>query len=128
MFDLKVTRFFDAAHQLPDNEHLLTKQCANLHGHTYHVIVRVTNSVNVRNGMVVDFKGIKNIIDIFDHKFINDEFKKLGYNDPPTAENIARVLYTQIAEAYEDLYVVNVAVCEGYKGEANSSYVTYSKE
>ena len=35
MYKLEVNRFFDAAHDLPDSENLITKQCTNLHGHTY---------------------------------------------------------------------------------------------
>lgn len=128
MFDLKITRFIEAAHKLPDSESLLTKQCANLHGHTYHIIVRLNRAINARNGMVVDFKGIKNIIDTFDHRFINDEFQKLGFDIPSTAENLAQVIYDLIVETYSDLYIVSVSVCEGYKGEDNSSYVTYSKD
>ena len=117
---IQVKVFFDSAHQLPDSENLITKKCANLHGHTYCVIVEC-EGVNDRSGMVLDFRAIKNIVDELDHQFINDIFKKYPtWSDKPTtAENIACFLKEKIQESYKDLGV-KIQVCEGYKGEGSS--------
>jgi len=125
-FKIEVKRFFDAAHQLPDSEDLITKKCANLHGHTYHVKVSISGP-NDRAGMVLDFSGVKQIIDILDHRYINDVFKEDvdWANVPSTAENIAQYIYERIKLQYDDLVVEEVAVCEGYKGPESSNYVVY---
>lgn len=141
MYNLTVQHFFEAAHQLPDTEDLITKGCANLHGHTYHIEVGIEASKNTRNGMVVDFKAIKDIINILDHRFINDVFKeqefcKLNYNveGPPqkgeilqsTAENIARFIFERI-DIDLKITPAYVKVGEGYKGPERTSYVTYKE-
>jgi len=74
---------FDAAHFLEDYD----GPCANLHGHTYQGSVTV-GPIRCSVDMVIDFKELKNIIqdqivDAFDHKFINNV---VPYN--PTAENM----------------------------------------
>lgn len=125
MISIEVKEFFSAAHQLPNTEHLVTKQCAQLHGHTYLVIVEANcQEWEMKGGMVVDFKGIKNIINELDHRFINDIFGALpNWKDKPTtAENIALYLKSRISTEYKFLKNLEVSVCEGYKGE-NSNWV-----
>ena len=99
---------FDAGHRLM--KHL--GKCHNLHGHTYRVRVQVMGEINEKNGMVIDFGVLKEVvqphIDFLDHAFIaNPNDKKLielceAYNwklavmpvdlPEPTAENIAIML------------------------------------
>lgn len=72
-----------AAHQLTLN---YESKCRNLHGHNWIIYVTCQSETLDANGMVVDFKHIKNIVsDILDHQCLNDV---LQCN--PTAENIAR--------------------------------------
>lgn len=125
MFTLTVRKIIDAAHQLPDSEHLITKACARPHGHSYFFDINITADDNTRSGMVVDFKAIKDIIEIFDHRNINEEFLKMNYDLPSTAENIAKVIHKEIYKRFPDLYNVEVGVCEGYKGQEQSSWVYY---
>jgi len=122
---LEIKHFFDAAHQLEDSDLLITKQCARLHGHTYAVKVVVWHNVN-RAGMVIDFRAIKDVIDRFDHEFINDVFKKRGYVIQPTAENIAIILFDWIKEL--NVKPISVSICEGYKGEDKASWAVYEPE
>lgn len=128
-FLLTIPIFFDAAHQLSDSKDLLTKKCAQLHGHTYHAIISIHAPDNARHGMVVDFKKIKDCVnDKLDHRFVNDVFTHEYKKIPPeaTAENIA--LY--IKEITQKLLrgdaisaKVSVQLAEGYKGTENTSYV-----
>jgi len=127
MYKIAVSRFFQAQHQLPDSEDLLTKGCANNHGHTFLAKV-IAFGDNKRHGMVVDYRGIKNKIDIFDHNSVNDIFKQNSFDEPATSENIAKFIFESIAKEYPDLKDLEVSICEGYQGEESSSWVTYYGE
>jgi 6-pyruvoyltetrahydropterin/6-carboxytetrahydropterin synthase len=72
-----------AAHQLSLN---YESKCKNLHGHNWIIYVTCQSETLDANGMVVDFKHIKNIgSDVLDHQYLNDVLRC-----NPTAENIAR--------------------------------------
>jgi 6-pyruvoyltetrahydropterin/6-carboxytetrahydropterin synthase len=115
--------FFDASHQLPDTEHLVTKACARLHGHTYAVKVEIEGEAN-KAGMIVDFGAIKNVINKLDHQHINDIFKATNLPIEATAENIAKFISLEIRK---DLNLwADVYICEGYKGEDRASWVYFS--
>lgn len=118
---IEINHFIHAAHQLPDSEDLITKQCANLHGHTYKIKVHLDGE-NTQHGMVIDFKAVKDAIDVLDHRFINDVFKEQGLQEPTTAENIAWFLMEHIAREI-GLMPVLLGVCEGFKGDEHSAWV-----
>ena len=125
MYKLEIKRFFDAAHRLNDGPDLVTKACARLHGHSYLCAVTFQSNKADRNGMVVDFKAIKNIIDIFDHQFVNEIFLQNNIHEEATAENIAKFIWDKISIQYPDLESLKVSICEGYKGPDNSSWASY---
>lgn len=91
------------AHQLKlDYE----SKCQNLHGHNWIVVVYCKSEELNNNGMIIDFKHIKNkIADKLDHKYINDI---VTFN--PTAENIAKWICDEIGEK---CYKVSVQESEG---------------
>lgn len=79
-----VTKSFEisAAHRLALD---YDSPCGNLHGHNWKIAVTCQSEELNQNGMVVDFKHIKQAVEEkLDHKNLNEE---LGFN--PTAENIA---------------------------------------
>lgn len=65
---MKVAKVFrwEGAHRLPWHE----GGCANLHGHSYHMVVEVVGEPDER-GMVIDFQEIKKVlkplVDAWDH-------------------------------------------------------------
>ena len=63
MNTIVVKHYFDAAHQLPDTEWLVTKACARLHGHTYAVEITAQTPELNGAGMVIDFKAIKEALE-----------------------------------------------------------------
>ena len=72
-------------------------KCANVHGHNWIIVVYCKARELNADGMVVDFKHIKQRIhNYLDHGFLNE---LLPFN--PTAENIARWVVEQIPECYK---------------------------
>ncbi len=90
--NLKLTykTHFHAAHFLPNHP-----TCGLIHGHTYHVEVDYEGTMDSSSGMVKDCavlkKEVQAVIEMFDHKLLNDEFPTLG---APTAEIIASAMLT----------------------------------
>jgi len=125
MYKLKVQHFFDASHQLPDTPLLVSKGCARLHGHSYYVIVELSLNKLNNAGMIIDFKAVKDVIDILDHRHVNDVFKEQKFDMPSTAENIAYFIASQIQKQL-NFTDMTVSVCEGYKGRERSSWVVYT--
>jgi len=97
MYELTIKAHFDSAHQLRD----YVGKCARIHGHTWQVEVEVTGRELDDNGMLIDFgvlkRHVNDIIGALDHRYLNElaAFKEGGLN--PTAENIARYIYEQVA-------------------------------
>ena len=126
---------FDCAHMLSGHRGL----CANLHGHTYKVQIRIEadlieDKTNSSNLMIMDFKQLKflmqtNIVDNFDHALIfsNEEYRNDAENalydwavnnnmrhyvmpKRTTAECMAELFATVMKEKYADLYNTSVPV------------------
>ena len=101
----KVSRvfYFDAAHRIPDH----SGKCKNLHGHTYKLIVIMEGEV--KDGMVIDFEDMKNIVDPiiekYDHSYLND------FSEKPTVENIAAKILLEIQKKTDK--IVSVKLWEG---------------
>ena len=81
-------------------------KCSNLHGHNWIVMIYCKAEKLDNNGMVIDFKHIKNkIMDKLDHQYINEI---VDFN--PTAENMARWICEEIGDK---CYKVSVQESEG---------------
>lgn len=65
---------FEACHSLAEN---YVGPCSNMHGHSYKMIVEIEGIPNPLDGMVVDFKKLKALVNEFvvskvDHKNLNE--------------------------------------------------------
>ena len=94
MYEVIVKSEFSAAHRLRNYK----GKCENLHGHNWDVEAAVSSRTLDKNGLLIDFKIIKdrlkNILDKFDHSCLNElpYFKKKN----PTSENIAKFIFDRL--------------------------------
>jgi len=71
--------------------------CQNIHGHNWIITVFCKSETLNENGMIIDFKLIKELIhNKLDHKHLNDV---LNFN--PTAENISKWIVEQVPNCYK---------------------------
>jgi len=102
---------FSAAHRLnnpkydADWNRRVYGKCDNPrgHGHNYVIHVSVKGKIDPETGMVIDLKVLKDvvrrrIIDRVDHTNLNEDVDFL-HDVIPTAENLARAFWQQLAPA-----------------------------
>lgn len=88
-------------------------KCRNIHGHNWVITVFCRANTLNHNGMIIDFKHIKNIIhDRLDHKHINDVMPS---DINPTAENMAAWILTEINDKFIELNAIDGSDGECYK-------------
>ena len=99
-----IIEHIDCAHLLPDHS-----KCGTLHGHTYKV--ELTLEGDVRDGMVMDFADLKQVLrDLlmrYDHKSWND------FLDYPSVENICQLLHDELRSRFASSYSLRVWEGEG---------------
>jgi 6-pyruvoyltetrahydropterin/6-carboxytetrahydropterin synthase len=115
---------FDAGHRIPNHN----SQCKHLHGHRYTIEITLSGDVITtegvsEQGMVMDFSDVKHIakkevVDTWDHAFLvyrGDKVvldflnslpnhKTVVMDVIPTAENLAKVAFDLLKNAYHDTY------------------------
>ena len=120
MYELKTITQFGAAHQLRNYK----GKCENLHGHNWKIEVYVKGENLDENGLLVDFKVIKDktkeIIEELDHKFLNELecFRDIN----PSSENIARYIYESLERGLNDN---RVKLSKVTAWESDSACATY---
>ncbi|MDA8096822.1 MAG: 6-carboxytetrahydropterin synthase QueD [Desulforudis sp.] len=98
MYELTVRASFAAAHRLCNHP----TKCRHLHGHTWDVELTVAGRDLNADGMLLDFGHLKSllreIVDGLDHSYLNEHpaFGGEGPDSNPTAENIARHIFTKV--------------------------------
>jgi 6-pyruvoyltetrahydropterin/6-carboxytetrahydropterin synthase len=116
MFEIRVSAGFSAAHNLRGYR----GKCEELHGHNCKVEVVVCGAKLDKQGMLMDFKRLRallnNILDKLDHQHLNrlPYFKKAN----PTSENIAGYIYNKLKPKETMLKSITV-------WESDSSSATY---
>jgi 6-pyruvoyltetrahydropterin/6-carboxytetrahydropterin synthase len=109
LYAIRVSGTISAAHRLPG----YPGPCAAMHGHNFSVTAEL-GARQLENGMVADFTQVLSAMDAIlgrlDHTCLNDHPEL----DPPTAEVLARFVFTRLAEALagERVRVLKVTVEE----------------
>ena len=88
----------------------------NGHGHNYTLEVTVKGSVDPQSGFVVDLKQLKDImsrevLDAFDHRFLNKEVPEFAATIP-TTENIAIAIWKRLAPSLKTAQLHRIRVYE----------------
>ena len=112
MYEVIIKKSFSAAHLLKE----INGICEELHGHNFAVEVSVISPALNRDGILIDFRTLKkwidDVIDEFDHKYLNDIDSFKGVN--PTTEIIAKLIFDRIAKkiCHHHLEISRVTVWE----------------
>lgn len=126
---------FAAAHSLPDHP----GKCQNLHGHTYKLQIGVRGKVDPKNGMVVDFGDLKEmveekIVEKLDHRHLNtvgcrkddcDEDLQSFPRELPTAEMMVEWIVDVLGEYLMDEWEGLVTLCFVRLYETPTSYAEW---
>jgi len=100
---LVINEVIEAAHYVRNDP----GKCQRLHGHSWTINVTILGNYHPTQGMLVNFRDVKELIRRFDHTCLNDYFKL------PTAENLARYFALKILRLdSENIISVKVAVAE----------------
>lgn len=121
MYKIRTVFSFEAAHKLN-----LTYEspCTGLHGHSYICGVTIAAPELDENGMVCDFKVLKQIInkrvhDKLDHRYLNDVFKDVN----ATAEFMSEWIYDAINSGLAERSIDAKCVCVELNETANNKAI-----
>lgn len=120
MYTLELEHGFAAAHQL---EHAYSTECNDFkHGHNWKVKVLISCR-KLHDGMVIDFKKLKSVINELDHKDLNTilDFET-------TAENLSQYLHSKISQVMYEKHGGNMGgdwIVKVQLWEADKASITY---
>lgn len=140
MYRIRKLKRFEAAHRLRNS---YSKQCHNLHGHSYELeIFLCAPSIDQSTGMVMDFgllnKKIDFLVSLYDHTvlvarddkilqdfLISQDSKLVLINGETTCENMSKQLFEEIECCLEG--ELNVRLDKIVLHETRSGYAEYSR-
>jgi 6-pyruvoyltetrahydropterin/6-carboxytetrahydropterin synthase len=120
MYKIAVLSHFSGAHRL----RYLHGKCEELHGHNWKVEVSVVSDRLNKEGVVIDFKVLKQkvekVLKPLDHTYLND----LPYfsGKEPSSENIAKYIFDRLKAQLKDYHAV---LKEVTAWESETSSATY---
>ena len=123
MYEVTVQDTFSSGHYLRD----YYGKCENPHGHNYRVLVTLIGEQLEPNGLLLDFKLLKRIlqptIQYLDHFMINDLEPFTSVN--PSAENIAKYFFDRVSSQLLEMTAGRVRVKDCTIWETDTSYARY---
>jgi len=123
MFEVTVQDTFSSGHYLRD----YYGKCENPHGHNYRVVVTLVGERLEPNGLLLDFKLLKRVlqptIQYLDHNMINDLEPFTSLN--PSAENLAKYFFDRTAAELFQMTAGRVRVKDCVIWETDTSFARY---
>lgn len=123
MFEITVQAGFSSGHYLRD----YYGKCENPHGHNYRVLVTLAGAELEANGLLLDFKLLKQVlkptVEYLDHQMINDLEPFTTLN--PSAENLARYFFQKTAGELDRMTQGRVRVKDCTIYETDTSFARY---
>ncbi len=123
MFEITVQAGFSSGHYLRDYH----GKCENPHGHNYRVLVTLVGAELEPNGLLLDFKLLKQVlkptVDALDHQMINDLEPFTTLN--PSAENLAKYFFDNTASELDRITHGRVRVKDCTIYETDTSFARY---
>jgi 6-pyruvoyltetrahydropterin/6-carboxytetrahydropterin synthase len=121
MYEATIKKSFSAAHLLKE----IGGKCEELHGHNFLVEVSVAAESLNSEGLLIDFRVVKQwtdeVLELLDHKYLNElEYFK---NINPSSEQLARFLYDRIGEKSRQ---AKITLSRVTVWESENSRVSYS--
>jgi 6-pyruvoyltetrahydropterin/6-carboxytetrahydropterin synthase len=121
VYELKIMTQMAAAHQLKE----FSGKCENLHGHNWKIEIYVTGRDLGPNGILIDFKLIKDaahkVVQELDHTFLNQLKPFQDMN--PSSENIARIIFKSLSQEIDNEQVKVSKVTAWESDSACASYM-----
>ncbi len=123
MYEVTVEAGFSSGHYLRDYH----GKCENPHGHNYRVLVTLAGAELEPNGLLLDFKILKDVlkpvVNYLDHQMINELEPFTTVN--PSAENLAKYFFDETNSRLADVTGGRVCVKSSTIFETNTSQATY---
>lgn len=123
MFEITVQAGFSSGHYLRE----YYGKCENPHGHNYRVLVTLIGEELEPNGLLLDFKVLKQVlkptVDYLDHQMINELEPFTTLN--PSAENLAKYFFDNTADELDKLTQGRVRVKDCTLYETDTSFARY---
>lgn len=116
---IRTVESFESAHRTLSD----SGKCVRLHGHNWKVEIEITGNPN-DDGYIVDFKELKNVIKLMDHKVLlkeDDPLLELLWKNPeqvytlknePTCENLSKHIAEDLIPKNKNIEVILVRVWE----------------
>ncbi len=123
MFEITVQAGFSSGHYLRE----YYGKCENPHGHNYRVLVTLVGEQLESNGLLLDFKVLKQVlkptVEYLDHRMINDLEPFTTVN--PSAENLAKYFFDRTASELARITGGRVRVKDCTVYETDTSFARY---
>ena len=123
MYEVTVQAHFSSGHYLREYH----GKCENPHGHNYRVLVTLAGAELESNGLLLDFKLLKDILKpvvaYLDHQMINDLEPFITLN--PSAENLAKYFFDETNRRLAEVSGDRVRVKSSTIFETDTSQATY---
>lgn len=120
MYEVTVLSYFSGAHRL----RYLHGKCEELHGHNWKVEISVASNRLTKEGVVLDFKVLKQklekVLNSLDHTYLNDlpYFSEME----PSSENIAKYIFDQLKRELNRYHVILKRVTAWESETASATY------